>query len=99
MKTGVFNIEVYNLTKEKQYHYQEFVDSYAQEIGQKFKLESTTETWETFKSDKFDFVGTIEVRGNSAILKDSDGDICYVLSADKYKITATPLTYEVKKWE
>ncbi|SEF51412.1 hypothetical protein SAMN05421847_0190 [Halpernia humi] len=98
VKTGVFSIEVCNLNKETQYFYQEFVDSYAQEIGQKFKLESTTETWETYSSDSFDFIGNIEVLGNS-VLKDSDGDICYVLAADKYKFTATPLTYTAQKWE
>ena len=99
VKTGVFSIEVESLVKTTQYDYQEFVDSYAAEIGQKFKLDSTAESWDTFNGDSFDFVGTIKIVGNSILLKDSDGDIRYVLAADKYKLTADPLTYTTPKWE
>lgn len=99
VKTGVFSIDVDKINKETQYHYQEFVDSYAQEIGQKFQLESTTESWETFASESFEFVGTLRISGNSVLLKDSDGDIRYVLPAAQYKFTATPLTYTAQQWE
>lgn len=99
IKTGVFSIEVGSLVKTIQYDYIDFADSYAEQIGQKFKLDSIAESWDTFNGDSFDFVGTIKIVGNSIILLDSDGDISYVLSADKYKLTANPLTYTAMKWE
>ena len=99
IKTGIFSIDVESLNKVTDYDYQEFVDSYAQEIGQKFKLLSTVERWETFNAGSFEFVGNLEIAGSSIFLKDSDGDVRYVLAADKYKFTATPLTYTAPKWE
>ena len=99
IKTGIFSIDVESLNKVTDYDYQEFVDSYAQEIGQKFKLLSTVERWETFNAESFEFVGNIEIAGNSVILKDSDGDVRYILAADKYKFTVDPLTYSAEKWE
>ena len=57
------------------------------------------ERWETFNAESFEFVGNIEIAGNSVILKDSDNDIRYILAADKYKFTVDPLTYSAEKWE
>ncbi len=99
IKTGVFSIVVENLNKVTDYDYQEFVDSYAQEIGQKFKLINTVERWETFNAESFEFVGTLKISGNSVLLRDSDGDIRYVLASDKYMFTANPLTYTALNWE
>lgn len=99
IKTGVFSIEVGSLVKTTQYDYIDFADSYAEQIGQKFKLDSIAESWDTFNGDSFDFVGNIKIVGNSILLLDSDGDVRCVLAADKYKITSNPLTYTAKKWE
>ena len=44
-------------------------------------------------------VGTIKIVGNSILLKDSDGDVRYVLPVDQYKLIANPLTYISPKWE
>lgn len=99
IKTGVFSIEVGSLVKTIQYDYIDFADSYAEQISQKFKLDSIVESWDTFNGDSFDFVGTIKIVGNSIVLLDSDEDVRYVLAADKYKLTSSPLTYTAKKWE
>ncbi|MBF8458316.1 hypothetical protein IV494_14120 [Kaistella sp. G5-32] len=99
IKTGVFSIEVGSLVKTIQYDYIDFADSYAEQIGQKFKLDSIAESWDTFNGDSFYFVGTIKIVGNSILLLDSDGDVCYVLPADKYKLTSNPLMYTDNKWQ
>ncbi len=98
VKTGFFDIEVKGLSKETTYHYREFHDEYAQEIGQKFNLESTIETITNYHGDSFDFTGTIEVSGNTVILKNSSLEITHVLPSDKYYFFANPELSEETSW-
>lgn len=97
-KTGFFDIQVKGLSKETTYCYREFHDDYAQEIGQKFKLETTVETVTNYQGDSFDFTGTIEVSGNTVILKNSSQEISHVLPSDKYYFFAKPELSEEIKW-
>ena len=97
-KTGFLDISVSGLAKETNYYYQEFVDSYAGEIGQKFKLESTVETYSTFRAEFFQFAGTLEISGNAIILKNEVGEICHVLPADKFQIYTKPEISVEKVW-
>ena len=98
LKTGFFDIQVKGLSKETTYYYKEFHDEYAQEIGQKFNLESTVETITNYQGDSFDFTGTIEVSGNTIILKNSSLEISHVLPSDKYYFFATPEIFEETRW-
>ncbi|WP_027376792.1 hypothetical protein [Kaistella palustris] len=97
-KTGFFDIQVKGLSRETTYHYREFHDEYAQEIGQKFNLESTVETITNYQGDSFDFTGTIEVSGNTVILKNSSLNISHILPSDKYYFFAEPEFQEEDKW-
>ncbi|KIA89590.1 hypothetical protein [Kaistella jeonii] len=97
-KTGFSEITVKTLAKETEYFYQEFVDSYANEIGQKFKLESTVETWSTFRGESFHFTGTLEIVGNTIILKNENKEICHILPVEKFQIAAKPEVALEKKW-
>ncbi|MFC6269445.1 hypothetical protein [Frigoriflavimonas asaccharolytica] len=97
-KTGFSEITVKTLAKDTEYFYQEFVESYAKEIGQKFKLESTVETWSTFRGESFTFTGTLEISSNAIILKNEDAEICHVLPVDKFQIAAKPATALIEKW-
>lgn len=97
-KTGFFDIQVKGLSKETTYYYREFHDDYAQEIGQKFNLESTVETITNYQGDSFDFTGTIEVSGNTVILKNSSLEISHVLPTDKYYFFAKPELSEEVRW-
>ena len=96
-----YDIEVKSLTKVTDYEWQEFTDSYAAEIGQKFKLLQKLETWRSDASaetDDFDFTGTVKVEGNSILLLDIDGGISYILPADKFKISCTEITLTENNW-
>lgn len=97
-KTGFSEITVKTLAKETEYFYQEFVDSYANEIGQKFKLESTVETWSAFRGESFHFTGTLEIAGNAIILKNENAEICHVLPVEKFQIVAKVEMVWEKKW-
>ena len=97
-KTGFFDIKVKGLSKETTYCYREFQDDYAQEIGQKFKLETTVETVTNYQGDSFDFTGTIEVSGNTVILKNTAQEISHVLPSDKYYFFAQPELSEEVRW-
>lgn len=97
-KTGFFDIQVKGLSKEMTYYYREFHDDYAQEIGQKFNLESTVETVTNYQGDSFDFTGTIEVSGNTVILKNTAQEISHVLPSDKYYFFAKPELSEEVRW-
>lgn len=97
-KTGFFDIQVKGLSKKKTYYYKEFYDEYAQEIGQKFKLESTVETVTNNDGESFDFTGTLEVCGNAVILKNSALEISHVLPSDQYYFFAKPELWEELKW-
>jgi hypothetical protein len=97
-KTGFSEITVKTLAKETEYFYQEFVDSYANEIGQKFKLESTVETWSTFRGESFHFTGTLEISGNAIILKNENAEICHVLPVEKFQIAAKAALALVERW-
>lgn len=97
-KTGFFDIQVKGLSKEMTYYYREFHDEYAQEIGQKFNLESTVETITNYQGDSFDFIGTIEVSGNTVILKNSALEVSHVLPSDKYYFFAKPELSEEIRW-
>ena len=98
VKTGFFDIQVKGLSKETTYNYREFHDEYAQEIGQKFNLESTVETITNYQGDSFDFTGSIEVSGNAVILKNSSLEISHVLPSDKYYFFAKPELSEETRW-
>ena len=97
-KTGFFDIQVKGLSKETTYYYKEFHDEYAKEIGQKFNLESTVETISNYQGDSFDFTGTIEISGNTVILKNSSLEISHVLPSDKYYFFAQPELSEETRW-
>ena len=97
-KTGFFDIQVKGLSKETTYYYKEFHDEYVQEIGQKFNLESTVETISNYQGDSFDFIGNIEVSGNTVILKNSSLEISHVLPSDKYYFFAKPELSEEIEW-
>lgn len=97
-KSGFFEIQVKGLSKETTYYYREFHDDYAQEIGQKFNLESTVETITNYQGDSFDFTGTIEVSGNTVILKNSSLEVSHVLPSDKYCFFATPEMNDEIRW-
>jgi predicted house-cleaning noncanonical NTP pyrophosphatase (MazG superfamily) len=97
-KTGFSAITVKTLAKETEYFYQEFVDSYANEIGQKFKLQSTVETWSTFRGELFCFTGTLEIVGNAIILKNENEEVCHILPVEKFQIAAKPEVALEKKW-
>lgn len=98
VKTGFSEITVKTLAKETEYFYQEFVDSYANEIGQKFKLESTVETWSTFRGESFHFTGTLEIVGNAIILKNENEEVCHILPVEKFQIAAKAEFSMEKKW-
>lgn len=106
------NITVENLVQLTEYDYQEFSDSYAKEIGQKFKLKGTFEVWipseQTFNYDqvkmssglveRFETVGKLELNGNATIIKDEFDRIEYILPTDKFFISATPILSNSKGW-
>ena len=106
---GLQNITVKSLIKVTEHEYQEFYDDYAKEIGQKFKLKGSYEVWTQEQpyilrnmeviSDKnyFEFVGNIEVSGNTIILKDENGQISYVLPSDKYFVSADA-AFLIREW-
>lgn len=98
MKTGFSEITVKTLAKDTEYFYQEFVDYHAKEIGQKFKLESTVETWSTFRGELFCFTGTLEISGNAIVLKNEDAEICHILPVDKFQIAAESATAYIERW-
>lgn len=106
---GLQNISVKSLIKVIENNYQEFYDDYAKEIGQKFKLKGSYEMWTQEQpyilrnmevinnKNSFDFMGNIEVSGNTIILKDENGQICYVLPSDKYFVSAEP-AFVIREW-
>lgn len=106
---GLQNITVKSLIKVTEHEYQEFYDDYAKEIGQKFKLKGSYEVWTQEQpyilrnmeviSDKnyFEFVGNIEISGNTIILKDENGQISYVLPSDKYFVSADA-AFLIREW-
>ena len=98
MKTGFSEITVKTLAKDTEYFYQEFVDYHAKEIGQKFKLESTVETWSTFRGEYFNFTGTLEISGNAIILKNETAEICHILPVNKFQIEAESEIRAAKQW-
>lgn len=98
VKTGLSNITVKTLAKETEYFYKEFVDSYATEIGQKFKLESTVETWSTFSGESFQFTGIVEIEGTAIILKNQNAEIYHILPVNKFQIEAESEIRAAKQW-
>lgn len=106
---GLQNISVKSLIKVIENNYQEFYDDYAKEIGQKFKLKGSYEMWTQEQpyilrnmevinnKNSFDFMGNIEVSGSTIILKDENGQICYVLPSDKYFVSAEP-AFVIREW-
>lgn len=106
---GLQNIRVKSLIKVTEHEYQEFYDDYAKEIGQKFKLKGSYEMWTEKQpyilrnmeviNDKnsFDFIGNIEVSGNTIILKDENAQISYVFPSDKYFVSAEP-AFLIREW-
>lgn len=87
----------------------EHYDDYAKEIGQKYKLKGSFEMWtqeQPYYSNKmevinddnsFDFIGNIEVSGNTIVLKDENGQISYVLPSDKYFVSVDA-AFLIREW-
>ena len=106
---GLQNISVKSLIKVTEHEYQEFYDDYAKDIGQKFKLKGSYEMWTEEQpyilrkmeviNDKnsFEFIGNIEVSGNTIILKDENKQISFVLPSDKYFVSAEP-AFVIREW-
>lgn len=106
---GLQNISVKSLIKVTEHNYQEFYDDYAKDIVQKFKLKGSYEMWtqeqpyfsnkmEVINDDNsFDFIGNIEVSGNTIILKDEHKQISFVLPSDKYFVSAEP-AFVIREW-
>ena len=97
------------MIKVTEHEYQEFYDDYAKDIGQKFKLKGSYEMWTEEQpyilrnmeviNDKnsFEFIGNIEVSGNTIILKDENKQISFVLPSDKYFVSAEP-AFVIREW-
>lgn len=106
---GLQNISVKSLIKVTEHAYEEFYDDYAKDIGQKFKLKGSYEMWTEEQpyilkkmeviNDKnsFEFVGNIEISGNTIILKDENKHISFVLPSDKYFVSAEP-AFVIREW-
>lgn len=110
VRKGLQNIKVKNLVELTEYDYQDFTDQYAQEIGQKFKLQGKYKMWtdeQTFYpenmevlnvSNNFETVGKLEVSGNTIVIKNEFGQIEFAFPSDKFFVSTTPILSQSKGW-
>ena len=108
-RNGMQKISVNALTELTEYEYQEYTDEYAKKIGQKFKLTGTFKTWTYEKqnfsiemgitnSHSFEIIGTLEITGNTVIIKNEFGQIEYAFPSDKFFVSANPILSKEKEW-
>lgn len=100
-KNGLKKMKINSLVKVTEH---EFIERYDddQETDKKYQRKGTYEMWteeqpyylkntELINSkNSFEFLGYLEISGNSIILKDKWKEICYVLPSDKYFVSLKP---------
>lgn len=108
-KEGLKNIVISSLVKIIEHSYQDCNDSLESELDAKYKWLGSYEIWTEDQpysirnmelineNNSFTFLGKLEVLGQSIILKDNFGEIRYVLPADKYFISVSPVN-TTKVW-
>ena len=108
-KNGLKRMKISSLVKVTEH---EFIERYFendQEVDKKYQLKGTYEMWteeqpyylkntELINSrNTFEFLGYLEISGNSIILKDEWEEICCVLPSDKYFISLQPAQM-IREW-
>lgn len=111
--TGMQNITVENLTKFTSFEHHTHRDSYDSPVYEtKYVPKAQFETWltgsQTFYHDQcnmscgvvdsMEIIGTLEVSGNTIIIRNEFGQIAYIFSSDKFFVTTSPVLSKSKSW-
>ena len=110
VSNGVQEITVSALTEVVEYKYKDYTKEAAKKDGIKFKPIGEIKTWtdETHYFDdylysisettSFKINGTLEISGNTVIIKNEFGQIEYVFPSGKFFVSANPVLSKEKEW-